>query len=151
MYAPGYFDNEAHSNLTWTSVLVSITPSRCTLSIHWYAFYRRSQNGKLLVCVRIYSVNCPLMKKKTYMPCEVRANVRHRLISQVYFWHTFVLRNTLDLKVDGTLSLLLRMARRLFFLRGQNCPLTKKRRSVHAKLDRREYPVGRRFICPRVQ
>ena len=67
-----------------------------------------------------YSVSgaLPLYEKKTYMPCEVKAKVCeviakvcHRLLSQVYFLHTFALigrkyaKNILDLKVDGTLSL----------------------------------------------
>ena len=50
------------------------------------------------------------------MPWEVRAKEGHRLLSQVYFLHTFALsgrkyaKNILDLKVDGTLSLYLGMA-----------------------------------------
>ena len=33
----------------------------------------------------------PFYEEKTYMPCEVRAKVGHRLLSQVYFLHTFAL------------------------------------------------------------
>ena len=59
---------------------------------------------------------CRFTQEKTYVPWEVRAKVGHQLLSQVYFLHTFALsgrkyaKNILDLKVDGTLSLLLRMA-----------------------------------------
>ena len=31
----------------------------------------------------------PPYAEKTYLQCRFRAKARHRLLSQVYFWHTF--------------------------------------------------------------